>query len=93
MNTCFRVADRLAGSLGELRSGFNETEVLPILQAFETQFSEEVTRRLAENHAAGLQMDTIDGDGFPELVAQLLAAAGNPAISDAMALNAAGVSN
>jgi hypothetical protein len=37
-------------------------------------------------------MDTINGDGFPALVAQLRAAAGNPAISDAMALNAAGVS-
>jgi len=89
MNTCFRVADRLAGLLGELRRGFKETEVLPMLRAFETQFSEEVTRRLAENHAAGLQMDTIHGDGFPALVAQLRAAASNPAISDAMALNAA----
>jgi len=93
MNTCFRVADRLAGLLGELRRGFKETEVLPMLRAFETQFSEEVTRRLAENHAAGLQMDTIHGDGFPALVAQLRAAASNPAISDAMALNAAGVAN
>jgi 2-octaprenylphenol hydroxylase len=92
MNTCFRVADQLAGLLGELRRGFKEAEVLPILRTFETQFSEEVTRRLAENHAAGLQMDTINGDGFPALVAQLRAAAGNPAISDAMALNAAGVS-
>jgi len=92
MNTCFRVADQLAGLLGELRRGFKEAEVLPILRTFETQFSEEVTRRLAENHAAGLQMDTINGDGFPALVAQLSAAAGNPAISDAMALNAAGVS-
>ena len=93
MNTCFRVADQLAGLLGELRRGFKEAEVLPILRAFETQFSEEVTRRLAENHAAGLQMDTIHGDGFPALVEQLRAAAGNSAISDAMALNAAGVSN
>jgi 2-octaprenylphenol hydroxylase len=93
MNTCFRVADRLAGLLGELRCGFKETEVLPILSAFEAQFSEEVTRRLAENHAAGLQMDTINGDGFPALVAQLRAAASNSAISDAMALNAAGVAN
>ena len=92
MNTCFRVADQLAGLLGELRRGFKEAEVLPILRTFETQFSEEVTRRLAENHAAGLQMDTINGDGIPALVAQLRAAAGNPAISDAMALNAAGVS-
>jgi len=93
MNTCFRVADQLAGLLGELRRGFKEAEVLPILRTFETQFSEEVTRRLAENHAAGLQMDTIHGDGFPALVEQLRAAAGNSAISDAMALNAAGVSN
>ena len=91
MNTCFRVADRLAGVLGELRRGFKEAEVLPILRAFETQFSEEVTRRLAENHAAGLQMDTIAGGGFVDLKEQLKLAAGDERILGAMALKAAGL--
>lgn len=91
MNTCFRVADQLAGLLGTLESGFSEREALPLLSQFEVQFSEELAPRLAENHAAGLQMDTIDGDGFVALAAQLSAAAADPAMLRAMALKAAGL--
>jgi 2-polyprenyl-6-methoxyphenol hydroxylase-like FAD-dependent oxidoreductase len=91
MNTCFRVADRLASLLKGLRAGFAEAELLPLLQTFEQQFDKEVTQRLAENHAAGLQMDTLSGNGFPKLVEQLRSAAENSAISTAMALKAAGL--
>ncbi len=91
MNTCFRVADQLAGLLGTLKPGFSEREALPLLSQFEAQFSEELAPRLAENHAAGLQMDTVDGDGFAALTAQLSAAAADPDILQVMALKAAGL--
>ena len=91
MNTCFRVADQLADSLGGLSSGFSEAEVLPLLSEFETRFEQELTPRLAENHAAGLQMDTITGGGFTELREQLKLAAGDERILGAMALKAAGL--
>ena len=91
MNTCFRVADQLADSLGALSSGFSEAEVLPLLSEFETRFEEELSPRLAENHAAGLQMDTITGGGFAELTEQLKLAAGDERILGAMALKAAGL--
>ena len=91
MNTCFRVADLLADSLGSLSSGFSEMEVLPLLSAFETRFEQELTPRLVENHAAGLQMDTIAGGGFVDLKEQLKLAAGDERILGAMALKAAGL--
>ena len=91
MNTCFRVADQLADSLGDLSSGFSEAEVLPMLSEFETRFEQELTPRLSENHAAGLQMDTITGGGFVNLKEQLKLAAGDERILGAMALKAAGL--
>ena len=91
MNTCFRVADQLAYSLGALSSGFSEAEVLPLLSDFETRFEQELTPRLSENHAAGLQMDTISGGGFVDLREQLKLAAGDERILGAMALKAAGL--
>ena len=91
MNTCFRVADQLADSLGGLSSGFSEAEVLPLLSEFETRFEQELTPRLSENHAAGLQMDTIAGGGFADLKEQLKLAAGDERILGAMALKAAGL--
>ncbi len=91
MNTCFRVADQLADSLGGLSSGFSEAEVLPLLSEFETRFEQELSPRLSENHSAGLQMDTIDGGGFVDLKEQLKLAAGDERILGAMALKAAGL--
>ena len=91
MNTCFRVADQLADSLECLSSGFSEAQVLPLLSEFETRFEQELTPRLAENHAAGLQMDTITGGGFVALKEQLKLAAGDERILGAMALKAAGL--
>ena len=91
MNTCFRVADQLADSLTCLNSGFSEAEVLPLLSEFETRFEQELTPRLAENHAAGLQMDTITGGGFAVLKEQLQLAAEDERILGAMALKAAGL--
>ena len=91
MNTCFRVADQLAASLRCLSSDFSEAQVLPLLSGFETRFERELTPRLAENHAAGLQMDTITGGGFTELREQLKLAAGDERILGAMALKAAGL--
>ncbi|MFL2503324.1 MAG: FAD-dependent oxidoreductase [Luminiphilus sp.] len=91
MNTCFRVADQLADSLAGLNSGFSEAQVLPLLAEFEARFEQELTPRLAENHAAGLQMDTITGGGFAELREQLQMAAGDERILGAMALKAAGL--
>ena len=92
MNTCFRVADQLVDSLRCLSSGFSEAEVLPLLSEFDARFEQELTPRLAENHAAGLQMDTITGGGFVALQEQLHLAAGDARILNAMALKAAGLS-
>ena len=91
MNTCFRVADQLAASLRCLSSDFSEAQVLPLLSEFETRFEQELSPRLAENHAAGLQMDTITGGGFAEITEQLKLAAGDERILGAMALKAAGL--
>ena len=91
MNTCFRVADQLADSLRCLSSGFSETEVLPLLSEFEARFEQELTPRLAQNHAAGLQMDTITGGGFTALKEQLQLAAADERILGAMASKAAGL--
>ena len=91
MNTCFRVADQLADSLRCVSSGFSEAQVLPLLSNFETRFERELTPRLAENHAAGLQMDTINGGGFAALMDQLQLAAGDERILGTMALKAAGL--
>ena len=92
MNTCFRVADQLAHSLRCLSSGFSEAEALPLLSEFDARFEQDLTPRLAENHAAGLQMDTITGGGFIALQEQLNLAAGDERILNAMALKAAGLS-
>ena len=91
MNTCFRVADQLAASLGGLSSGFSEEELLPLLSEFETRFEQELIPRLSENHAAGLQMDTITGGGFVALKKQLQLAAGDERVLGGMALKAAGL--
>ena len=91
MNSCFRVADQLAASLGGLSSGFSEVEVLPLLSEFETRFEQELIPRLSENHAAGLQMDTITGGGFVALKKQLQLAAGDERVLGGMALKAAGL--
>ena len=91
MNTCFRVADQLADSLTCLNSGFSEAKVLPMLSEFETRFEQELTPRLAENHTAGLQMDTITGGGFAVLKEKLQLAAGDERVLGAMALKAAGL--
>ena len=91
MNTCFRVADQLAASLRCLSSDFSEAQVLPLLSEFETRFEQELTPRLSENHAAGLQMDTITGGGFVTLKKQLQLAAGDERVLGGMALKAAGL--
>ena len=91
MNTCFRVADQLAASLGGLSSGFSEVEVLPSLSEFETRFEQELIPRLSENHAAGLQMDTITGGGFVALKKQLQLAARDECVLGGMALKASGL--
>lgn len=91
MNTCFRVADQLAGMLRGLSEGFTEASVLPLIRQFEADFRIELEPRLAENHAAGLQMDTLDGEGFVELASQLRGAALNPEMLTLMARRAAGL--
>jgi 2-polyprenyl-6-methoxyphenol hydroxylase-like FAD-dependent oxidoreductase len=91
MNTCFRVADQLANMIAELRPGFSERQVLPILQQFDRQFERNLAPILADNHAAGLQMDTIAGDGFADLTGQLRAASSRAGVLEAMGLKAAGL--
>ena len=91
MNTCFRVADQLADRLRLLSPGFSEASVLPIVRAFDSEFRADLEPRLAENHAAGLQMDTLDGGGFLELASQLRFAAENPDVLAAMSRRAAGL--
>ena len=91
MNTCFRVADQLADSLRCVSSGFSEAQVLPLLFEFEAHFEQELTPRLSENHAAGLQMDTITGGGFAAFKGQLQMAVGGEHVLGEMALKAAGL--
>ena len=90
MNTCFRIADQLAGQLAGFDSGFSDRDIAPLIADFETETQRTLTPLLAENHAAGLQMDTLSGNGFPALVDQLRAAAGNEQVSQAMATKASG---
>jgi 2-polyprenyl-6-methoxyphenol hydroxylase-like FAD-dependent oxidoreductase len=92
MNTCFRVADQLANMVAELSPGFSERQVLPILQQFDRQFARDLAPILSDNHAAGLQMDTIAGDGFADLTGQLRAASSRANVLEAMGLKAAGIS-
>ena len=92
MNTCFRVADQLAIALSALNPGFSQAQVLPVLAEFEAECDRDLTPRLAENHAAGLQMDTITGNGFPGLANQLRAVAADERLLHGMALKAAGLS-
>ena len=61
------------------------------MSEFEMRFEQELKPRLSENHAAGLQMDTITGGGFAALREQLQLAAGDERISGGMALKAAGL--
>ena len=91
MNTCFRVADQLADSLRCLSSGFSEAQVLPLLSEFETRFEQELTPRLSENYAAGLQMDTITRGGFAALKEQLQPASGDEHVLGGMAMKVAGL--
>jgi len=91
MNTCFRVADRLASMLRGLQTGFAEAAVLPLIKQFESEFRAALEPQLAENHAAGLQMDTLDGGGFPDLTSQLRVAAQTPEVLRVMARRAAGL--
>jgi 2-polyprenyl-6-methoxyphenol hydroxylase-like FAD-dependent oxidoreductase len=91
MNTCFRVADQLARMISEVSPGFSEQQVLPILQQFDRQFASNLAPILADNHAAGLQMDTISGNGFAELTGQLRAASSRANVMEAMGLKAAGL--
>jgi len=92
MNTCFRVADQLANMIAALPTGFSERQVLSILQQFDRQFARDLAPILSENHAAGLQMDTIAGDGFADLTGQLRAASSRANVLEAMGLKAAGIS-
>ena len=92
MNTCFRVADQLANMIAALPPGFSERQVLPILQQFDRQFARDLAPILSDNHAAGLQMDTIAGDGFADLAGQLRAASSRANVLEAMGLKAAGLS-
>jgi hypothetical protein len=62
-----------------------------LIRQFEADFRIELEPRLAENHAAGLQMDTLDGEGFVELASQLRGAALNPEMLTLMARRAAGL--
>ena len=90
MNTCFRIADQLAGQLSGVDSGFSDRDIAPLIADFETKTQRTLTPLLEENHAAGLQMDTLAGDGFPALVDQLRAAAGSEQVLQAMATKASG---
>ena len=92
MNTCFRVADQLANMMAALSPGFSERQVLPILQQFDRQFARDLAPILSDNHAAGLQMDTIAGDGFADLTGQLRAASSRANVLEAMGFKAAGLS-
>ena len=91
MNTWSRVADQWADSLRCLSSAFFEAQVLPLLSEFETHFERELTPRLSENHAAGLQMDTTTGGGFAALKEQFQLAAVDERVLGGMTLKAAGL--
>tara|TARA_B100001093_G_C26781165_1_gene994690 strand:- start:1094 stop:1666 length:573 start_codon:yes stop_codon:yes gene_type:complete len=88
MNACSRVADQSADSLRCLSSGVSEAQGLPSLSEFETHFEQELTPRLSENHAAGLQMDTTTGGGFAAVKEQLQLVAGDEHVLGGMALEA-----
>ena len=91
MNTCFRVADQLSKLLSPLGVGFKQAEAERAIAEHEATFSAELAPRLAENHEAGMQMDTLHGDEFKSLVAKLKVAAMNPEIRNSMARSAAGI--
>jgi len=92
MNTCFRVAEQLRQLLQPLASGFLQADATAILAHFEDTFRPELEQRLAENHAAGVQMDTLNGEGFQALSKKLEAVKGDNTLLTAMARNAAGLS-
>ena len=64
-----------------------------MLAEFEAEFDRDLTPRLAENHAAGLHIDTITGKGFPNLATQLRVVAANERLLQGMALKAAVLSD
>ena len=91
MNICSRVADQQSIAISKLNLGFSEAQVLPVLAQFEAAFDRDLTPRLAENHSAGLLIDTITGNGFPDLANQLRVVAADERLLHGMALNAAGL--
>ena len=91
MNTCFRLADNLSKSLKGLGSGFSETDASEILVQFENEFKPIIDQRLAENHTAGQDMDTLAGQGFLNLKSRLQNASKNQQILQGMALSSAGL--
>jgi len=91
MNTCFRLADNLSKSLKDLGSGFSETDASEILVQFENEFKPIIDQRLAENHTAGQDMDTLAGQGFLNLKSRLQKASKNQQILQGMALSSAGL--
>lgn len=90
MNTCFRVTDQLAKLFQNIKTGFSAADIAPMIEGFNLQSQRELTPLLAENHTAGLQMDTLSGNGFKELTQQLRAASQDNAILEAMARKASG---
>ena len=91
MNASPRFANQLADSLRCLSSGFSDVQVLPLLSEFKTHFEQELTPLLSENHAAGLQLDTITGGGSVPLKEQLQLAAGDTRVLGGVVLKAAGL--
>ena len=86
-------SDQLAVALCALNLGFSEAQVLPVLAEFEAEFDRDLTPRLAENHSAGLHIDTISGKGFPGLANQLRVVATDERLLQGMALKAAVLSD
>lgn len=90
MNTCFRVADQLATLFQGVKTGFSAADITPVIKRFNRQSQQDLKPMLAENHGAGLQMDTLSGAGFKVLTEQLRAASQDDAILRAMARKASG---
>ena len=93
MNTCFRAANHLAAHLRLLPPRPSRSDIEPLLTTYESEFRPEVEGQLAENHRSGLQMDTIAGEGFTDLCAQLRGASASPEARRALALRSAGMSS
>ena len=91
MNTCFRLADALAESLKDLGPGFSENDASKALAQFENEFKPIIDKKLTENHIAGQEMDTLAGEGFPQLRSRLQTASTDQQTLQRMALSAAGL--